>query len=93
MVIFLTYEDRKNFPYLMPTQGNLKALELADSILNKIRFEEITKGREIQDGEVEFTKEEIEFLIEILDFLEEQRKLPFVAFSLIKKILKAKELD
>ena len=69
-----------NFQYLLPAQGNLKALELTERILSKIQAENQ------DDIEVKFSNDETAFLNKCVDILDQNNKLPFQCLPVIRKI-------
>jgi hypothetical protein len=80
----LTIEDRTQFQYILPAQGNIKTLELVESILNKIEI--MTKQETI---EIEFEEEEIILMRQSVQFLDESQRLSFKSLGLAKKILRS----
>lgn len=82
-MIELTGKEVLQVQYLLPVQGSLKILESAQNILDKIQKFEIQEVNLI-----DFSDEEINFLIGMINILDEAGKLNIASLSLIKKILK-----
>jgi len=82
----LINNEKLQFQYLLPSQGSFLELELVEGILKKV--EEIDNGLEDQ---IIFEKNEIEFLIRSISFLDQQKMLNLQSLSLIRKILNLKE--
>ena len=78
----LTVTERMNFGYLLPVQGNLKALVLIEQIADKVRVENKNDG----EMEIVFDKEEMAFIVMCVNTLDTNNKLPFACLSLIRKI-------
>ena len=81
--MILSVKERLQFQYLLPVQGNLKALELVESIAQKIF---ITDESE-KDREFVFEIEEIELLKNSISILDKNNQLSFQALSVIRKIM------
>ena len=80
--IELTIEEKKQFQYILPIQGSIMALEMVENILLKL------------NGDlniVEFEEEEYTFIVDMIMFLDNQKKLHFQSLSLIKKFLNTKK--
>jgi len=82
MKLSLTIAECMQFQFLLPVQGNLKTLELVDRITTKVK---VYDNSEIKD--VEFEYEEIDFMKDMIKYLDENQKLYFQSISLIRKIL------
>lgn len=78
IAIELTENERLQFQYILPAQGSLQTLELVEQILEKIKI----------NGDVEFSDIEIKFIIDCIQYLDNQKQLTISSLSLIKKILK-----
>lgn len=87
--INLTGNERLQFQYILPVQGSLLTLRTVEIILEKI---DINNVKDINEClKIDFGKEEISFIKEMINFLDEQKKLNFQSLSLINKILNIKE--
>ena len=88
--MFLNSDEIQQFLHLLPAEGNLKALELTESIIKKLRASEfqITEAKEQNDIEVEikFTDDELKFIQNAVSILDSYGKLKFQSLSLIRKI-------
>ena len=87
----LNVSERIQFQYILPVQGNFKALELVDSITNKVQVsdKDLSGENEIdneKEVEFNFSDEEIKFISESIDILDQHGKLNFQSLSLIRKI-------
>ena len=87
----LTYKEILQFQHILPVQGSFRALEMVEKILKKIEIEKIKEASE-EIKKIVFEENEILFLQDMISFLDEQKKLSFSSFSLIKKILDKKEI-
>ncbi len=84
MIINVSVSERDKFGYLLPVQGSLSEIELVVGILNKTKI----KGNDdLRDIDVEFSKDEIDFLKENISILDSEKKLNYESLSLIKKII------
>jgi hypothetical protein len=77
----LTATERKQFPQILPFQGNFQALEMVEGILKKITVE----GMDDKDVEIGFTKDQMDFIRVCINVLDEGRRLPYSCLSLIRK--------
>ena len=83
MILNLTGKEIFEFQYILPAQGSLKTLELVQKILDKVNIQDIEN-----DKDIDFTKEEIDFVSQMIQLLDENQSLKITSLSLIKKILK-----
>jgi hypothetical protein len=81
--MILNVEERIQFQYILPVQGNLKSLELVDSITNKLKI----KDEKENEREFIFEIEEIQFLQDCIKILDQNNKLNFQSLSVIRKIM------
>lgn len=81
--MILSVSERLQFQYLLPVQGNLKTLELVESITKKVF---ILNENEI-DRDFIFEADEIIFLRSNIKMLDENNKLSFTSLSVIRKIM------
>lgn len=81
--MILSVEERIQFQYLLPVQGNLKSLELVDSITNKLKV----KNEKEEEREFVFEIEEVQFLQNCIKYLDQNNKLNFGSLSVIRKIM------
>lgn len=81
--MILSVEERIQFQYLLPVQGNLKTLELVDSITNRLKI----KDENEKEREFIFEIEEIQFLQDCIKILDQNNKLSFQSLSVIRKIM------
>lgn len=81
--MILSVSERLQFQYLLPVQGNLKALELVDSISKKIYVEDEKET----EREFIFEIEEIQLLQTCIKALDQNNKLNFGSLSVIRKIM------
>jgi hypothetical protein len=86
----LTGKEIYQIQFLLPIQGDLKILESAARILNKLNTEEEDADSE-QVREIDLSIEEIIFLKEMIKVLDEAKKLNIHGLSLYNKILNTKE--
>lgn len=91
MRVKLNVSERTQFQYILPVQGNLKALELVESIFGKVKIsdKDMSDTNKIDNDkelEIDFTKEEMKFMNDSIAILDEQGKLFFQSLSLVKKI-------
>ena len=89
IVMNLTKNELAQFQYILPAKGCIKALELVESILKKVEF----KDKSEDENEVCFEMEEIGLLLQMIDFLDDQRQIRLDSLSLVKKILNTKETN
>jgi hypothetical protein len=87
----LTYQERLQFSNILPTKGSLDTLTLVENILKKVKIENVKDVQSKDLLKIEFETEEIDFLIEIINFLNSNGQLNFASLSLIRKILNIKE--
>jgi hypothetical protein len=88
MKLALTGNERLQFQTILPIQGNLKTLELVDSILSKVKINDISDIKSNEEQEFEFNDKESELIHEMIKILDSQQQLQFTSLSLIKKIIK-----
>lgn len=81
--MILTVNDRLQFQYLLPVQGNLKTLELVADILKKLHIQEMDE----EEREFVFNRDEIFLLKDSVDVLDRNNKLPLQSLSVIRKIM------
>jgi len=81
--MILTVEERIQCQYLLPVQGNVKSLELVDSITKKLNV----KDEKEKEREFIFEIEEIQFLQNCITYLDQANKLNFGSLSVIRKIM------
>jgi hypothetical protein len=74
-------EEREQFQNILPAQGNLKTLELVDSILKKVS--------EGEGKEIEFSNLEISLLTISISTLDRQCSICLSSLPLIKKLMEA----
>jgi DNA transposition AAA+ family ATPase len=84
--VILNVNERLQFQYLLPSQGNLKALELVDRITKKVFVSDLKEA----EKEFLFESDEIQALKQFVKILDESNKLPFQALSVIRKIMEEK---
>ena len=82
MILNLTQEDKKQMIYILPVVASLNVLEQVEIILTKLKIEEEA---------IELSIQEIEFIKQMINFLDEQKKLYLASLPLIRKILNIKE--
>lgn len=82
-MIELTGHEVSKIKSLLPIQGNLSVLESVQRILDKIP--EDCQGDSIS---IDFSKDDILFLCQMIDILDQACKINLDSFSLVKKILK-----
>jgi len=78
----LSKEEILQFQYILPVQGDLKSLELVESITIKARIE-----NNDMEKVVSFDENEIKLMHDSIAFLNSQKKIYFQSLPLIKKIL------
>ena len=88
MILALTGNERLQFQTILPIQGDLKTLELVDSILSKVKIDDINDIKSNEEQEFEFNDKESELIHEMIKILDSQQQLQFTSLSLIKKIIK-----
>jgi len=82
VILNLTQEDKKQMIYILPVVASLNVLEQVEIILTKLKIEEEA---------IELSIQEIEFIKQMINFLDEQKKLYLASLPLIRKILNIKE--
>lgn len=87
--MILSADERKQFKFLLPIQGDLKTIETVSGILDKLQFKE--HGEE--ELNVEFSKIEMQLIMICIEALDEQKKIHLQSFPLIKKILANNEVS
>jgi hypothetical protein len=88
MKLALTGNERLQFQTILPIQGDLKTLELVDSILSKVKIDDISDIKSNEEQEFEFNDKESELIHKMIKILDSQQQLQFTSLSLIKKIIK-----
>ena len=88
MVLELPGEEILQFQYILPVQGSLQTLELLQHILEKVKVDEIKDMIT-----VDFDKDEINFMKNVICILDEKQQLYYQSLSLIHKILKETKND
>jgi hypothetical protein len=84
--MILNSHEITQFQFILPAQGDIKTLELVESILN--RLESIDRKEIVQkDIEIEFPNEEISLMKSMIAYLDENKQLSLQSLSLVKKIL------
>ena len=91
MIISLTSKELLEFPKILPIQGSLKTLESVQGILEKIKINNESELSTIKN--VDFSKEEINFILEMIEILDKNQQLHFGSLTLVQKILKIKETE
>ena len=79
----LSVNERLQFQYLLPVQGNLKTLEMVEKILAKLRIEKTDE----EDKEFVFSRDEIELLKQSISILDQANKLNLQSLPTIRKIM------
>ena len=90
MIVNLTADERLNLQYILPVQGSLETLELVEKIVSKCK---INETKDLETIEIDFDETEIEFIQDMINFLDSQKRLSLQALSLIRKILNIKEIN
>ena len=85
IILSLTGHERLQFQYILPVQGSIETLELVKTIFEKVNID--VKNTENAE-DVNFEANEIDFLVRMINILDQQAKLHFQSLSLVKKILK-----
>lgn len=81
--MILSVDERLQFQYLLPVQGNFKTLEMVEGIFKKLHIDDMNEA----EREIVFEKDEISLLKESISVLDRNYKLPFQALSVIRKIM------
>lgn len=81
--MILSVNDRLQFQYLLPVQGNFKTLEMVEKILSKLRIEKTDE----EDKEFVFSRDEIELLKQSISILDQANKLNLQSLPTIRKIM------
>lgn len=81
--MILSVNDRLQFQYLLPVQGNFKTLEMVEKILAKLRIEKTDE----EDKEFVFSGDEIELLKQSISILDQANKLNLQSLPTIRKIM------
>ena len=84
--MIFTANEIKEFGYILPVQGSIKTLEFVQNILDKINDVNDVKD----DLVIDFDREEIDFMINMIHVFDKNQQLNLSSLSLIKKILKEK---
>jgi hypothetical protein len=87
----LTYQERIEFPNILPAWGNIEALELTDKIIQKVKINDKQDIQNDKTKKYEFDEKEIIFLRDMIQIRSDQQQLNFSSLSLIRKILNIKE--
>jgi hypothetical protein len=82
--MILAENEINQFGYILPVQGSIQTLELVQSILDKVG------SLNVENLTIDFSKEEISFMITMIDVFDKNQQLTLSSLSLIKKILKEK---
>jgi len=88
-VIELTGKEVYQIQFVLPVVSDLKTLETAIQILNKLNIKEEDRENE-EIRKVDFSEDEIDFLKGCIRFLDSVKKLNIDGLSLYNKILKYK---
>jgi hypothetical protein len=86
----LTGKEKFHIQFLVPVQGSLKTLELAEGILKRINIQ----PEDAEDGfiyDIDLKIEEISFLQEMIKILDKSQKLHLQSLPVVRKILNYKE--
>jgi hypothetical protein len=87
MKLEIAGKERLQFQYLLPGQGNLKTLELVNSIVEKVKVKDAKEIDGNRKFVIDLSDDEIDFLNQNIKILDESNKLNFQSYSLIKKII------
>ena len=79
----LTVEDRLQFQYLLPVQGNIETLELVEGILKKLRVEKMDQ----EEAVFTFTEDEMNLIKNSISVLDKAQKLNLQSLPTIRKII------
>ena len=79
----LTVEDRLQFQYLLPVQGNIETLELVEGILKKLRVEKMDE----EEAVFTFTEDEMNLIKNSISVLDKAQKLNLQSLPTIRKII------
>lgn len=79
----LTIDERMNFQYILPMQGSLVTLDMVEGILKKVEIKDANE----KEKEIDFSADEMNFMKDMINFLDENNKLPYSSLSLVRKIL------
>ena len=84
--IKLSCQDRLQFQYILPVQGDLKTLGLVENILNKLK---ITDKNDFNGDpkEFDFFSKEIDLIKNYISFLDENKAIKLESLPVIRKIL------
>lgn len=89
MIIKLTGNERLQFQYVLPIQGDFKTLEIVENILEKCK---IFTAEDLEvEKDIDFIEEEFDLILKMISFLDDQKQINFQSMPLIKKIMKFKE--
>lgn len=80
--MILNVNERLQFQYLLPAQGNFKTLELVDSILQKLKITNL----EETEKEFSFSQDEKKLIHDSFQALDQSNKLPYQSLSVLRKI-------
>jgi hypothetical protein len=80
--MILNVNERLQFQYLLPAQGNFKTLELVDSILQKLKITNL----EETEKEFSFSPDEKNLIHDSFQALDQSSKLPYQSLSVLRKI-------
>ena len=87
MILNLTSQEILQFQCILPGQGSLKTLDMVQKILDKSKINDI----DCESKEIDFTDEEIEFMNNFINILDQNQQISIQALSLVRKILKEKK--
>lgn len=82
----LTRNEKFQLQYLLPIKGNIKTLEMAQQIIEKLHINDTDRGNE-EVIELDFSGHEIDFLSEMIVILDQAQQLNLSCLSIVKKIL------
>jgi hypothetical protein len=75
--------ERLQFPYILPVQGTIHTLEQVECILEKVKVEDAKED----EKDIDFTAEELWFMCDMIQCLDQAGKISFSSLSLVRKIL------
>jgi hypothetical protein len=76
--MIFTAEEKNCFKYILPAQGNIKTLELVESIFSKVQGVE---------EEIKFDVMEKVLILQSIETLDQNHLIPFQCLPLVRKIL------
>jgi len=88
MILELTQQEKAQFAQLLPAQASLSELMLVRSILIKTQLSEsdVVSINNPDLIKIEFSQDEIKFLLQEINLRDSTRQLPFASLDLILKI-------